>query len=154
MEKKMRHIALILLFLLCSTVVHAQVYKWVDENGNTQYGDRPSLSGSTDNEEKLKIRSAPPSTVNSKSDASTSLSDEKENYTSRREERLINQSKMLAQEEENKRKCIDAKGRLTMLQASGRLTMPDGKGGITYVDDEIRLKQIKETQAAVDTFCK
>jgi len=150
----MRYIIFLLILLLSSTIVYAQVYKWVDENGNTQYGDQPLYSEATDNEKKLKIRSAPPSTANSQSNVSTSQSDEKDEFNNRRDERLANQSKMLAQEEENKRKCVDAQGRLKMLQISNRLTMPDGKGGITYVDDDTRLKQIKEAQNAVAAFCK
>jgi uncharacterized protein DUF4124 len=150
----MRYIVFILLFLLCSTMVQAQVYKWVDEDGNTQYTDQPPPSGAAENEKKLKIRSAPPSTANVESDKSTGHVDEKDEFNKRREERLENQSKMLAQEEENERRCVDAQGRIKMLQISSRLTMPDGKGGITYVDDDMRLEQIKNAQAEIDTFCK
>ena len=37
----MRKIVITLLLVLCNAVASAQVYKWVDENGNTQYGDQP-----------------------------------------------------------------------------------------------------------------
>ena len=51
----MKRILFISLFVLPSLVVSAEIYKWVDENGNTHFGDRPD----TEDAEKVKVHSAP-----------------------------------------------------------------------------------------------
>jgi hypothetical protein len=50
-------IAISLLIALSSTTVGADVYKWKDANGVTQYGDRPTAGTST---QQLKIAPPPP----------------------------------------------------------------------------------------------
>jgi hypothetical protein len=37
----MKHLILAVLFLTITTTAHAQVYKWVDENGTTHFSDKP-----------------------------------------------------------------------------------------------------------------
>ncbi len=150
----MRYLVFIVLFLFCSTLLHAQVYKWVDEDGNTQYTDQPPPSSAADSEKKLKIRAAPPSAAKAESDESASQPDEMQEFKDRREERLKEKADNLAQEEENKTRCLEAQGRLKTIQVSSRLTMPDGKGGIVYVDDDMRQTKINEAQAAIAAFCK
>jgi hypothetical protein len=41
--------------LLLLNTVHSDVYKWVDENGNVVYGDKPT----SNNADKIKIKSPP-----------------------------------------------------------------------------------------------
>ena len=46
---------LTILFLLQINTVHSDVYKWIDENGKTVYGDKPTSNNSA----KIKIKNAP-----------------------------------------------------------------------------------------------
>lgn len=46
---------LIVVFLLQINIVYSEVYKWIDENGKTVYGDKPN----SNNAEKIKIKNAP-----------------------------------------------------------------------------------------------
>jgi len=143
---------LLFLFLLCSMIAHAQVYKWVDEDGNTQYTDQPPITGTL--EKQLRIKSAPPSAAKAQSDEPESLGDAKEEFNNRRDERLDEKSRMAAKAEEDRLTCIDAQGRLKMFRDSPRLTMPDGKGGIVYVDDDQRDAEIKQANAIIAKTCK
>jgi hypothetical protein len=140
--------------------VAAQLYKWVDENGKTQYSDQPPPSGKIQNEQKLKIYSAPApvSTADTEDEDDANrpktLADERLEYDKRRQERLEKESQQKAKAEENKQKCVDAKSRLKVFSESPRLRMPDGKGGLVYVDDNVRQQKINEANEAVKTFCK
>lgn len=156
----MRYLVAIILFMSCNLSVHAQIYKWIDENGKTQYADQPPLSGQIRNEQRLRINSAPvPVTFSGKADEedpakSKTLSDEKSEYEKRRQERqqkAIEKKTTLA---ENKQKCIDAQSRLRLFLESPRLRMPDGEGGLAYVDDNVREQKINEANQAVTTYCK
>lgn len=155
----MRYIVFILWLLLGSVPASAQLYKWVDKHGNTQYSDQPPRSNNTQNEQ-LKIRSAPkPSPTNDtenpeNTDKPETLADQRLDYDKRRQERLEKASQLKAEIEENQQKCIDAKSRLRVFLESPRLRMPDGKGGLVYVDDKIRQQKIDEANKAVKSFCK
>ena len=41
LEHAMRIFVLTVIILLISTATNAQIYKWVDKNGKTQYTDQP-----------------------------------------------------------------------------------------------------------------
>ncbi len=145
----MRHLVFLLLFL-SSQMIGAEVYKWVDEDGITQYTDQPPPSGAAQIEKKLTIKAAPTPETNQASN----LADEMEGFNKRREEKLEEKSRKAAQAEEYKSKCAAAQGRLKVYRDSPRLTMPDGKGGIVYVDDDARQIEINKSNEAIAKFCK
>jgi len=149
----MRTFVFIGLMLLFSIAAHAQIYKWVDENGKTQYTDRPPSSSVTKEEQKLNINSAPISGKNATS-KSKNLTNERLEFDKRQQQKKENEAKQQAKTEENKKKCIDAQTRLKMYTDLPRMTVPDGSGGIAYVDDDTRQKKIDEANKAVATFCK
>jgi len=47
--------SIIIFFLFCLSNVNAEVYKWIDENGKTVYGDKPT----TGDADEIKIRRNP-----------------------------------------------------------------------------------------------
>jgi len=156
----MRYLVAATLFMLCNLSVHAQIYKWIDENGKIQYADQPPLSGQVRNEQRLRINSAPvPVSFSDKTDEedpvkSKTLSDEKSEYEKRRQERQQKEMEKKTTLAENKQKCIDAQSRLRLFSESPRLRMPDGEGGLAYVDDNVREQKINEANQAVTTYCK
>ena len=156
----MRYLVIILWLSFINMPVSAQFYKWVDENGKTQYSDQPPISANIQNEQKLKIYSAPApvSTANTEDESDTNgpktLAEERLEYDKRRQERLEQKSQQEAKAEENKQKCVDAKSRLRVFSESPRLRMPDGEGGLVYVDDNVLQQKINEANEAVKTYCK
>ena len=155
----MRYLVIILWLSFINMPVSAQFYKWVDENGKTQYSDQPPISANIQNEQKLKIYSAPApvSTANTEDESDTNgpktLAEERLEYDKRRQERLEQKSQQEAKAEENKQKCVDAKSRLRVFFFFFRLRMPDGEGGLVYVDDNVRQQKINEANEAVKTYC-
>lgn len=158
----MRYLVFVIVFITFNPSVHAQIYKWLDENGNTQYSDQPPVSSNVQQEQRLRIN-APPVTLTSQASGAennngavkpTTLADERSAYDKRRQERLEKEVEKKARLAENKQKCIDAQSRLRVFLESPRLRVPDGQGGLTYVDDNVRDQKIKEANDAVTTYCK
>ena len=54
----LRIIFTVLLFVF-SIVANGELYKWVDNNGKTQYTDQPPPAGAATTEKKLEIKLAP-----------------------------------------------------------------------------------------------
>lgn len=143
-----------LVVLFGSISANAQIYKWVDEHGKTQYSDRPPPPGAAKDEKRINIRTGVSSQNDDESGTAKSLAEQKSEFEKRRQQRLEQESKQQTNADENKKKCIDAKTQLSMYSDSPRLTVPDGAGGITYVDEETRQKKIDEANKLVATFCK
>lgn len=154
----MRYLVFLLFLMSFSMLTHAQIYKWVDENGKTQYSDQPPLSGKVQNEQRLRINAAPTpvtiSTDGEDADEPRTLSDDRADYDKRRQERKEKEAEKKATIAENKQKCVDAQSRLRVFLESPRLRMPDGQGGLEYVDDNVRDQKVKEANKAIATYCK
>jgi len=138
---------------------HAQVYKWVDENGKTHYSDQPPLSSNVQKEQRLKIHSVPTPVSSLDADdengANTrTLADERLDFDKRRQERLEKEAEKKANAAQNKQKCVDAQSKLRVFLESPRLRMPDGQGGLVYIDDDVRQQKINEVNKEIATYCK
>jgi hypothetical protein len=140
--------------LLSSVSVNAQIYKWVDEHGKTQYSDRPPPPGEAKDEKKINIKTGASSHSDHESGAAKGLAEQKSEFEKRRQQRMEEEAKQKTSADENKKKCIDAKTQLSMYSDSPRLSVPDGAGGITYVDEETRQKKIDEANKLIALFCK
>ncbi len=156
----MRYWVVVVSLIVFNMPAYAQIYKWIDENGKTQYADQPPLSGKVHNEQRLRINFAPTPVSLSETqeeggvDKPQNLTDERIEYDKRRQERLAKEAEKKVKVAENKQKCIDAQSRLRLFLESPRLRVPDGEGGLTYVDDNVREQKINEANQAVTTYCK
>ena len=141
------------LIVLFSIPVNAQIYKWVDESGKTQYTDVPPPPGVAKEGQRLNIKSSPISGSN-ESSKSRNPGEERLEFDKRQQQKREEDAKHQAKAEENKKKCIDAQGQLRLYTDSPRLTVPDGVGGIVFVDDDARQRKISDANKAIATFCK
>jgi hypothetical protein len=149
----MQHSILFILLLVFSVVTHGQVYKWVDQDGNTQYTDQPPPTGAAQDEHKLNIKSPPPQSADSKETAPRSLNDEMQGFKERRLTKQEAEARQQIETEEKERNCIDAQGKLKLFRDAPRLAVSDGKGGITYADDDMRQEKISEAKNNIATYC-
>jgi len=154
----MQRLTIILLLLMFSFVASAQVYKWVDADGKTQYTDQPPPAGAAQDEEKLTIKSAPSSAqMNKLSDTDTKdevAPDKMQSFSERRTARKEAKEEKEKKAAELQQKCVQAKGQLSMYRDTPRLRMPDGQGGVAYVEDNVREKHIQEAQKNIAAYCK
>lgn len=142
-------VALFTLFYLPVSGTYAAVYKWVDENGLTVYSQSPP-PGDVEYEE---LDAAPP-----KVDSATALKKlraDKIKADKLRRERLEKQAekeKVRKEEEEVKKNCEMARGKLASLQRPrAKRLQPDGSR--IRLTEEERQRQIKEAEAKIKEWC-
>lgn len=152
----MQYFLLFALFLVLVIDAHAQVYKWVDREGNIQYTDQPPPSDATvRDEKKLNIKTPPPPLpVDNQASAGETLEERMQAFKERRDAEQKAEAKQQEEAAENNKRCVSAQGQLKIFKQSPRLTFPDGQGGIVYADDDMRQKKIAEAQKNIESYCQ
>jgi hypothetical protein len=143
----------LMFFLLfsCATLAYGEIFKWVDEQGNTQYGDKP-------NDEQSATR------LNIVEPESKKVLPEEEDRDERRrrladvmqEDRLKKKEekkKALEQKNELDKKCVYAKDQLRQYEDSGYLYTLDKDGNRIPMPDEHRTAAINDLRAKIKTHC-
>ena len=138
-----------ILFLGIPLSGYAEVYKWVDEQGQTQYGETPLAANATE----VKIQQAPQPDMslqnrNEESDKLLKVYEE--------ERKIRNEEKQKAEEEEKKRaeKCLVAKNELQDMQQAGlSYYQLDDKGERIILSKTEREQRIKELQEQYNLHC-
>lgn len=143
----------ILIILLAMAPLHAgQVYKWVDEQGNVHFGDRPHGQAA----ETVRVRPPPASALATPNQGSRQEKTQKllRAWDEERREKDDKKAKVAAENEEAKRRCHDARDELRGMDAGKRYYNLDQQGERQYLN-ETELKQRRARwQAEVDRWCK
>ena len=143
----MRPLAMLAAALLASSV-QAQVFKWVDENGKTHYGEKPPPGV------KATEIGVPASPASSSAPETSQQWKEKEiEFRQRSQER--EQKEKAAQREglERKQRCSYARSRLSLYGSPGSIYEQDDQGKRTYLKEEDRGRVIASWQKEVDKHC-
>ena len=149
-----------LLSLLVQTSVHAGIYKWVDENGQVHYGERPGNTTS----ERLTIRkneTTTPRTVKKAKEDSTKQGDDKtpaagENTDGKPAEPVA-EAPLVPVEISRKEKralCNEAKSDIATISSRGRMREINKKGEYIYLDDKQRLKRLDAAKKKQRKYCR
>ena len=152
----MRHTFIVLILILLGTGADVQareVYKWVDENGDTHYGDYQNQNAT----EQLNVQSKSPSTSTPNTNPTQHAEKQKQIADAMREERLKRQEekeKAKKEQQENERKCSIAKGKLQDYKEFGRIVTRGDNGERQYMNDADREQLLQRTQKEVDKWCK
>jgi hypothetical protein len=136
---------------LAATAASAQVYKWVDEKGRTQYGERPP-----DNVKATPINVPPPP---SGSEAPQPDWKQKDLDFQRRK---IERDKNEAQDESAKKRqaasresaCSDAHRRLSTLQEQLPVYQRNDKGERIYIEDKERERMMADYRRFISENCR
>jgi uncharacterized protein DUF4124 len=142
------HICLIFTGIFFSLSINAEMYKWVDKDGNTHYSQSPPVDNAT--VEIIK----PPGRVDTESAIKT-LNKQKQTADELREDRITaKENKQKAEEEalEKQKRCEQAKKRLASYQRP-RVQIKNEDGSQSLMPEEERQAQIKKSQAYVDEAC-
>lgn len=139
---------IIIISFLFITNVHAVMYKWVDEEGNTHYSQTPP---NTDVEvETIK----PPPKVDTEA-ASKVLEEQNKKATDLRDKRLAEaeeQKKVEQEKDEKEKQCQQAKARLASYQRP-RVNQENSDGTIRTLSEEERQAEIKKSKDYIDKVC-
>jgi len=130
----------------------ATIYKWIDEDGNVHYGDRPAPDGSS---ERLAIASQPtdPSRVASLVDARREAQQEQQQQQAEAAGEQPSPEAQRAAREERAKQCAMYKERLQQFLQSRRLYREDENGERVYLDEEETLAARNDVQQKVEEYC-
>ena len=140
--------------LVSATDSAAEIYKWVDENGNVVFSERKPPGGN------VKAEKVTPKPAYRRSVGDGELADEEN------QPELSDEAKLKAQEEKRKaeekaeqeadiaeKNCNSARDRLVSLQRP-RINRVAEDGSRTVIGEEERLAGIEEAEKAVSDWCK
>jgi hypothetical protein len=144
--------SLFLLLLLASVSTTAGIYRWVDENGQVQYGDRPPPEGETIDE--VDIPEQKPATEGAAPvDRKQARDRLLEQYQRERDEKKQAAAKKRQVKKQRQVRCNYAKDRLSRLQR-GRIYEPQDNQEPRYLSDKESEAVIAKARAAVKKWCK
>ena len=136
---------LVTILFLFPTIGQSEIYKWIDENGNVHFDDRPG-SG---NKEKIEIK-----TTETSSSPNTELQDRVEQekqlleiYEEERQENKLIKAEQREEKMELKKKCVQAKDYKRTLDESYGLYFLDEEGervNLSAEEKDAELREIKE----------
>lgn len=139
------------ILLAASGSAGAKMYKWVDEDGVTQYTQTPPPKGD------YKPVKPPPPPPSSAAQSKKDLDKRGEEFEKRREEKAEADKKAAKDakiEQRNKSNCATARANLEKLKTGRRLRSKEKDGSIKYVTEDDRTARIEKAQEQIKKFCK
>jgi hypothetical protein len=130
----------------------SEIYKWVDEDGNVHYEDRPSGAAT---EERLGVAYSrtDSSAVNNRVQARLDRQSERAEAKSQRAAAEQEAADNAAAEAERQQACERARARLETYLQSRRLYRTDANGERVYLDDSQRQEARQKAEEQVSEFC-
>ena len=129
----------------------AKTYKWVDENGVTQYTATPPPEGD------FKTIKAPAKPAVDPAKAQSDLEERLEAFNKRKEDtEKANKeaSDLAAKDAEAKKNCDQAKKNLNLLKTKVRIRYKEKDGSSRYLTDDEREANMKKANDAIKSYCK
>ena len=125
------------------------VYKWVDEQGEVHYGDRPPVDA-TANEVEIEDRPGPAEDTASRREKARRLLDAIE---SEREQKKAAAARDQARSAQRKRNCAIAKRRAEILERANSVSVTDDDGQRRYLNDQERAAALARARKLVQEWC-
>ena len=134
-----------------SNVIAADIYKWVDADGNVHYEDRPLSDGA----ERVAIASRATDRITASEQASATAEEWAETRAAQREarEKQPSAAELRAEAEEKQRQCAGSREQLQKMLTSHRLFREDENGERVYLDDSQIDEARADAQAKVEELC-
>jgi hypothetical protein len=127
----------------------AGIYKWVDDDGQVHYGERPVGQAA----EKLRIKVPAPATPAASTAEDNKKDDSKQ--SAQPPARLPDEwvEKKLSSSEKRQR-CSSARQRLQTIQGRARLKETDAKGNVRALTPKERDSRIKKLRKDIREYCR
>jgi len=142
--------------IFSSASLAGSFYKWVDEEGNVNYGERPPehVSNSDTNVQKIKTDSAP-SKGEERSDRPSTSNSPRGNTESEVEKNLAEANEKIEErKKEMKKNCATARKNLEVLTSHGRVKETGLDGEQRYLTDEEHKSRVVQSTKFIDENCK
>lgn len=144
-------LALLLTIGITGSVCAGEIYKWVDENGNAHYGDRPSGSES-EQLVSLKSHRTDPQMVQARVQSRLDQQTAREAALAAQPQGPSDEE-LRAEKREREEKCSTYRARLERFVHSRRLYREDEAGERVYLDEEETLAARERVQNQVEEYC-
>lgn len=137
--------------LLVSVSVQAQIYKWVDENGQTHYSQQPPTSGEA---QLMDVPRPPPINAEEAQQEVDELIEQQQEA-----EKAELEAQQAAEEEAKQqaikdKNCQIARQNLTNYQNNPGRRVVDEEGNVTRLAEEDRQQKMVEFQEQIDLYCQ
>jgi len=142
-------IALAACIVLAMSAVHAQVYKWVDKDGRTHYGEKPP-----DDVKSAPVAVPPPGPARSATETTEDWKLRETEFRKRRIEREGKERAAEPAERPDPARCARARRELGMLREQIRVFQRNEKGEPVYMEDRDRPAAIATAEERVAASCK
>jgi hypothetical protein len=134
----------------------AQIYKWVDENGRTHYGERPP-PGKTAREIEQRLANpapAPEKATQAEKAAQPNWQDKELEFRGRRIEAEQADAAQKQQETANRQACNQARDRLAQMKSARRTYRLDEQGVRVYQSEEEQQALIAQQEQFISEHCR
>ena len=152
--KKFTITLLALVASLAALPATADICRWKDANGRTQYSDAPPPGVQCIGT--VKPGGAPSGAAGTAA-APKSIQEREMDFRKRRLDKLEAEQKAKQDKEQSDAKramCENARARVMGLQRGGRVARYDSSGQIQYLDEEAIAKEVADAQRMADEACK
>ena len=138
-------------FVFSASAVAGEIYKWVDEDGNVHYEDRPT----GDDVERVAVVSnnTSNSSVQAGIDRRRAYEASQADARSAREEEKRKAEEVAKIAAEREQKCADSRARMERYLQARRLYKEDEQGGREYLDDEQVMEARAQAQEDIQAYC-
>jgi len=153
--KRIPMTALLLALLCCGPIptATAQVFKWVDENGVTHYGERPPQNRKAQAVVTRPATAPAPASPAAKPPDNDDLQQKNIEFQRRRIAREQKAEQELKAAQEKRKRCNFARDDLRQIEAAERVYELDDKGQRVYLDDARHKAAIERARRRVEQSC-
>lgn len=139
---------------LSSAIVMAEeeVYRWVDENGVVHFGNRPD---SNVDAEIVKLKKSPAHTATAPEPPSETMEEQEPSYAQQlRDERALRKKEAAEKRKVVEAECDYHRQRLAKLEPTTRVIIHKEDGSVERMDDNERVKKVRESKDFISKNCK
>lgn len=144
-------LALLLTSGLTSGVAMGEIYKWVDEDGNAHYGDRPT-GDATEEIVSIESHRTDPQQVQARVQSRLDAQEARQAALDALPQGP-SEEEIRAEKREREEKCNTYRARLERFVHSRRLYREDEDGERVYLDEEQTLAARERVQNQVEEYC-
>lgn len=147
----LRLVCLALSTLACTQLAHADIYKWVDEQGQVHYSQQPPQDRPAE-----QMKTPAPPTI-APGAAREQIDELIESQQAAEQEKLKQQQQAEFEQEQQRirqQNCEKAKHNLQQYRDNPGRRFRDAEGNVARLSEEQRQQRIEESQQRVDEYCQ
>lgn len=145
-----RHLCLLTALLFASNLVHAQIYKWVDENGQINYTQQPPTSGDA---EVVNVPPPPPVDTEQAQQEIDQLIEQQETAEETEAEAQQEAEEAAQKQAVLEENCRIAQQNYTQYENNPGRRVMDEEGNVTRLSEDERQQKLQELQEQIELYC-